>query len=67
MEGGNLLIHCKYGISRSPAILMAYLIQSNKFSVDYALEFVKERRSKIKPNDGFLSQLYKYDEIVNEI
>ena len=65
MEGGNILIHCKLGISRSPSFIMAYLIQNNKFSADYAFEFVKEKRKKIKPNEGFLYQLNKYDEIVN--
>jgi len=66
IEGGNLLVHCKFGISRSPSFIIAYLIKFNKFSVDYALEFIKEKRNKINPNSGFLLQLYKYEEIVNK-
>ena len=65
-EGGNILVHCKYGVSRSPSFIIAYLIKYHKYSVDSALEFIKEKRSKINPNEGFLYQLYKYEEMINK-
>ena len=33
-----------------------------RYTVDDALKFVSEKRSQIKPNKGFLLQLYNYEE-----
>ena len=60
-EVGIALVHCKYGISRSVAFIIAYLIKYLKFSADSALEFLLKKRSKIKPNDGFMDQLREYE------
>ena len=62
LEGGILLVHCKYGISRSASFVIAYLIKYMRYTVDDALKFVSEKRSQIKPNKGFLLQLYNYEE-----
>ena len=61
LKGSVLLVHCKFGISRSASIIIAYLIKYNKLKVEDALRFVKEKRSKIKPNKGFINQLYEYE------
>ena len=61
-EGGHLLVHCKYGISRSTSFVIAYLIKNMRYTTDYALKFIQEKRKQIKPNEGFLEQLYKYEE-----
>ena len=58
---GIALVHCKYGISRSVAFIIAYLIKYLKFSADSALEYLLKKRSKIKPNDGFMDQLREYE------
>ena len=60
--GGNLLVHCKYGISRSPTFIIAYLYKYDNYSIDEALKFVNKKRNKIKPNKGFMQQLYQYEE-----
>ena len=39
-EGGKILIHCKYGISRSASFIIAYLIKEMKYTTDYALKFI---------------------------
>jgi protein-tyrosine phosphatase len=62
INGGVVLVHCKYGISRSVAFVIAYLIKYMKYTVDYAIKFLMDKRKKIKPNEGFLEQLYKYEE-----
>ena len=59
-EGCNILVHCKFGISRSPSFIIAYLIKYNKLSVDEALKLVNRKRFQIKPNKGFINQLYRY-------
>jgi len=61
-EGGHLLVHCKYGISRSTTFVIAYLIKNMRYTTDSALKFIQEKRKQIKPNEGFLEQLYKYEE-----
>ena len=62
LEGGVLLVHCKYGISRSASFIIAYLIKYMRYPVDYAFNFVFQKRNQIKPNEGFMYQLYKYGE-----
>ena len=57
----KILIHCKLGISRSPAILMGYLIKYMGYSTKLALDFLKSKRSQVHPNSGFISQLYSYE------
>jgi len=60
--GGHLLVHCKYGISRSASFVIAYLIKNMRYTTDSALKFIQEKRKQIKPNEGFLEQLHKYEE-----
>ena len=52
---GKLLIHCGEGISRSPSILIIYLMSKN---YKEAYELVSSKRF-IKPNIGFMRQLKK--------
>lgn len=56
----RIFVHCQAGISRSPAIVIAYLIYREKMTYEQAKAFVKERRRCINPNSGFESQLIKY-------
>ena len=60
LSGGSVLVHCKFGISRSVAFVIAYLIKYMKYTADSALKFLTEKRKKIKPNEGFMDQLYIY-------
>lgn len=53
----NILVHCNAGVSRSPAIVIAYLMIIMKLSYDEAYDKVKFARGCIRPNDGFVKQL----------
>jgi len=53
----NILVHCNAGVSRSAAIVIAYLMIVMKLSYDDAYSKVKTARSCIRPNDGFVKQL----------
>lgn len=55
----KIFIHCKGGYSRSPSIVIAYLIVYKEFTFDEAFNLVKLRRPSIHPNEGFISQLKK--------
>lgn len=64
--GKKVLIHCLGGISRSPTLVCAYLIQSCEIGWKQALTFVQGKRSCIDPNIGFLLQLEEWDTILHE-
>lgn len=55
----NILVHCNAGVSRSPAIVISYLMVTEKLSYDDAYDKVRKARNCIKPNEGFVKQLRK--------
>ncbi|XP_038549233.1 dual specificity protein phosphatase 14 [Micropterus salmoides] len=56
-QTGGTLVHCTAGRSRSPTLVMAYLMRSEGLSLRQAHELVLERRPFIRPNAGFWRQL----------
>ena len=56
-EGGKILVHCKKGVSRSPTLILAYLLMTFSISLDAAYNFLVGIRPKIAPNLGFLLAL----------
>ncbi|EGG21766.1 putative protein tyrosine phosphatase [Cavenderia fasciculata] len=64
--GGRVLVHCAMGISRSTTAVMAYIMKTQ--GLDYATtrQLVKEKRSIIQPNVGFVKALKAYDEKLHE-
>ncbi|KAM9780449.1 uncharacterized protein ACB057_016531 [Neosynchiropus ocellatus] len=59
-SGASVLVHCAAGISRSPALAVAYIMYSLGLDLDHAYRFVKERRPSISPNFNFLGQLQHF-------
>jgi predicted protein tyrosine phosphatase len=55
--GTNILVHCRAGVSRSASICCAIVARDRKLSAAAAIAFVKQRRSCVCPNAGFLEQL----------
>ncbi|XP_062350997.1 serine/threonine/tyrosine-interacting protein [Cinclus cinclus] len=62
-SGGKVLVHGNAGISRSAALVIAYIMET--FGVKYrdAFTYVQERRFCINPNAGFVHQLQEYEAI----
>lgn len=60
-KGGKVLVHCEAGISRSPTICMAYLMKTKQFHLKEAFDYIKQRRSVVSPNFGFMGQLLQYE------
>ncbi|CAE7543158.1 DSPTP1 [Symbiodinium natans] len=50
--GGNVLVHCAQGRSRSTTVLLAYLAAARKMTVESALALVQEKRQMAQPNLG---------------
>lgn len=57
---GKVLVHCARGISRSAALVLAFLMIKENQSVAEAVETVRRHRN-ILPNVGFLNQLRQLD------
>ncbi|KAF7657593.1 hypothetical protein LDENG_00024830 [Lucifuga dentata] len=60
-RSGKTLVHCTAGRSRSPALVMAYLMRCEGMTLRQAHELVLEQRPYIRPNAGFWRQLLAYE------
>lgn len=60
-EYSSVLCSSLAGISRSPALAIAYVMRYLNLSADDAYLYVKDRRSHISPNFNFLGQLSEYE------
>ena len=60
-NGGNVLVHCHAGVSRSSTILISYIMKSKKMKLNKVLDLLKTKREKVSPNAGFLRQLSDYE------
>ena len=56
-RGCRVLVHCSAGESRSPTIVIAFLISTRGCTFLEAFSLVKERRPSINPNPSFVAQL----------
>lgn len=61
-SGGNILVHCIGGISRSASVCIAYLVKYENVTLRKAYYHVLHRRHCIFPNFGFWRQLVTYEE-----
>ncbi|KAJ7587213.1 protein-tyrosine phosphatase-like protein [Mycena floridula] len=60
-NGGVVLVHCVQGISRSAAVIAAYVMWARRMNTTQALDFVRSVRDTIWPNAGFQEQLVLYE------
>jgi len=56
-SGEGVYVHCQRGLSRSPTLVMAYLMMKKGHDLRTAYEYVKERRASIGPRSNFMAQL----------
>ncbi|KAK0163389.1 hypothetical protein PV327_007074 [Microctonus hyperodae] len=62
-SGGKILVHGNAGISRSAALVLAYVMEKYNYSRSEAFAIVQQRRFCVNPNEGFLAQLHEYEPI----
>jgi hypothetical protein len=60
----KILFHCRLGISRSPALLMAYLMKAHHWTLRDSYEKTKVKRSKVQPGLQFCKALLDYERVV---
>ena len=56
-EGGGVLVHCISGMSRSAAMVAAWMMSKREYTFGAALEHLLDRRGIVEPNEGFTAQL----------
>ncbi len=56
-ENKNVIVHCAAGMSRSPSLVIAYLMIENRWCYEEAYNYVKNKRPIVEPNIGFVKQL----------
>ncbi|XP_052125223.1 protein phosphatase Slingshot isoform X3 [Frankliniella occidentalis] len=64
-ENSKVLVHCKMGVSRSASVVIAYAMKAYNWDFKRAFEFVRQKRTCIKPNTSFVSQLETYQGILD--
>ncbi|KXG54350.1 Protein-tyrosine/Dual-specificity phosphatase [Penicillium griseofulvum] len=64
-----ILIHCDLGVSRSPTIIIAYLMRKLRIQQLDALNFVKSKQPKlrVKPSPNFTRQVQVWEEVGYQI
>ncbi|KAI4348591.1 hypothetical protein L6164_009299 [Bauhinia variegata] len=60
---GSILVHCFAGVSRSAAIVTAYLMRTEHLSQEDALDSLRQSCESVYPNDGFLEQFKMFEEM----
>ncbi|KAK0713706.1 protein-tyrosine phosphatase-like protein, partial [Lasiosphaeria miniovina] len=66
-EPGRVLVHCSEGVSRSPTVVVAYLMRKHRSTVAAVLRDVRRRRRVVDPNRNFLEQLHLWEELQYDV
>lgn len=60
-KDNNVLVHCSAGISRSPTLVLAYMIYKHHLTLDEAFEKMRQLRQIVDPNISFILQLREWE------
>ncbi|CAH1758332.1 23559_t:CDS:2 [Entrophospora sp. SA101] len=55
LNNGKVFVHCNGGISRSPAFVVAYVMETTKMDYQHAYGFVQNRRFCMNPNEDSIN------------
>ena len=57
----GVFVHCAFGVSRSPTLVIAFLMKKLKIGYREAYGLVRRKRPEIKPNPAFEQQLKSWE------
>ena len=60
-KGSTVLIHCMWGMSRAPAVAIAYFIKEKQMTLAGSLKKIAGTRSCVRPNPSFVRQLLEWE------
>eukprot|EP00211_Chloroparvula_japonica_P015422 CAMPEP_0119121602 /NCGR_PEP_ID=MMETSP1310-20130426/2157_1 /TAXON_ID=464262 /ORGANISM="Genus nov. species nov., Strain RCC2339" /LENGTH=216 /DNA_ID=CAMNT_0007111173 /DNA_START=114 /DNA_END=761 /DNA_ORIENTATION=+ len=60
-KNGGVVVHCAAGVSRSATMVISYVMQSERLPLREAFHRVRDARSRICPNTGFIKELIEYE------
>ena len=63
IKTGAVFVYCMMGMSRSAAIVLAYLMKVKKMTYSDSYSLLKAVRPVICPNPGFVAQLLRYERL----
>lgn len=66
-EGHSVLVHCQQGVSRSAALVLAYLIKAERKPLAEAYTLLRSKRSSCKVRPNFLTQLVTWEKGLNGV
>jgi len=61
----SIIVHCQVGGSRSPTLVIAYLMKKYHVPFEAALGFVRKKNPRANPNPGFITQLKAYESFLH--
>lgn len=64
--GGRVLVYCNAGISRSPTVVVAYIMANQDVDAICASQLVKNRHNKALPNHSFIRFLCEWEDILKK-
>ena len=62
-QNQKVFVHCQKGISRSPTIMMAYMIRYQQTGYENAFDQLKKLSPNVGPNFSFLLDLQTYEKL----
>jgi protein-tyrosine phosphatase len=69
-NNGKVYVHCQKGLSRSPTIVIAYIMEygicGKHYNFNDAFDYVRSKRSSICPNLGFNIALRVYENHIDD-
>jgi len=66
IQNGKILVHCVAGMSRSPSVVLAYLMKFHKMTLKDAWLHVRNARKMARPNVYFWIQLIEYEKRIKD-
>ncbi|XP_042066094.1 protein-tyrosine-phosphatase IBR5-like [Salvia splendens] len=63
-QRARVLVHCMSGKSRSPAIVMAFLMKNKGWKLAQSYQWVKEHRPSVELNPAVHQQLQEFEQII---